>query len=129
MYYIFHFFFQDALNLIALCLGRLDNQLIVDLQKQAGLQLFLAQALPDMDHRQLDDVGGRALDRRVAGHPLPAGAHLKVGAGKLRQGAAAAKQRFHVAFLLGVGNAVLHVAVHLGEGVKVSLQESVCLFH
>ena len=74
-----------------------------------------------MDHRQLDDVGGCALDRRVAGHPLSAGAHLKVGAGKLRQGAAAAEQRFHIALVLGVGDAVLHIAVHLREGVKVGL--------
>ena len=40
MHNVFHFLFQDALYLIALCLGRLDDQLIVDLQKQAGLQLF-----------------------------------------------------------------------------------------
>ena len=63
MHNVFHFFFQDALYLIALCLGRLNDQLIVDLQKQAGLQLFLAQALPDMDHRQFDGVGGSPLAR------------------------------------------------------------------
>ena len=121
MHNVFHFFFQNALYFVNFGIGRFDDQLIVYLQKQPGLQLFIPQALPDMDHRQLDDIRRRALDGRVACHPLTAGTHLEVGACQLRQSAAAAKQRLHIALVLGVGDAVPHITVHLREGVEVGL--------
>lgn len=61
MHNVFHFFFQNALYFVNFGIGRFDDQLIVYLQKQPGLQLFIPQALPDMDHRQLDDIRRRAL--------------------------------------------------------------------
>ena len=121
MHDVFHFFLQNALDFVDFCLGRFDDQLIVYLQKQTRLQFLVPQALPDVDHGQLDNVRRGALDRRVAGHTLTAGAHLKVRAGQLRQGAAAAKQRLDVALVLRVGDAVLHIPVHLREGVEVGL--------
>ena len=121
MHDVFHFFLQNALDFVDFFLGRFDDQLIVYLQKQTRLQFLVPQALPDVDHGQFNDVRRSALDRRVAGHPLAAGAHLKVRAGQLRQGAAAAKQRLDVARVLRVGDAVLHIPVHLREGVEVGL--------
>ena len=97
MHDIFHFFLQNALDFVDFFLGRFDDQLIVYLQKQTRLQFLVPQALPDVDHGQFNDVRRSALDRRIAGHPLAAGTHLKVRAGQLRQGAAAAKQRLDVA--------------------------------
>ena len=80
-----------------------------------------------MDHRQLDDVRRGALDGGVAGHPLAAGPHLEVGACQLRQRPPAAEQGGNVTVFPGVGDAVLHVAVHLGEGVQVGFQEGLRL--
>ena len=48
-------------------------------------------------HRDLDDVGGRALDRRVERHPLGHLAALPVVAGQVGQVAAAAEHRLGVA--------------------------------
>ena len=80
-----------------------------------------------MHHGQLNDIRRGALDGCVAGHALAGAAHLEVGACQLRQRAAAAKQRFHIALLFGVFNAVLHVAVHFREGIQIRFQESICL--
>ena len=80
-----------------------------------------------MHHGQLNDIRRGALDGCVAGHALAGAAHLEVGACQLRQRAAAAKQRFYIALLFGVFNAVLHVAVHFREGIQIRFQESICL--
>ena len=127
MHHVFHFLLQNLLDALGFRLRRFHDQLVVYLQQQPCLQFFIAQTLPDVYHRQLDNVRCRTLNGRVARHTLAPGAHLKIAACQLRQGAAAVKQRSNVAFFLGVGNAALHIAVHLGEGVQIGFQESVRL--
>ena len=81
-----------------------------------------------MHHSQFDDVGRCALNRCIAGHALPAGTNLEVGTGQFGQWAAASEQSGNVSGFFGLGNAVLHIAIHLGKGVEVSFEESLSLF-
>ena len=57
-------------------------------------------ARPAADHRHLDDVGGGALDHGVDGEALAEAAGVGVARAQLRDRAAAAHQRRHVALLL-----------------------------
>ena len=50
-----------------------EQQLVVDLQQHAGVQVFAGKGSRDAGHRALDDVGGRALQRRIDRLPLSAG--------------------------------------------------------
>ena len=61
-----------------------------------------ASARVDAEHGDLDDVGGRALDRRVERHPLGHLAALPVVAGEVGQVAAAAQDRLGVAVAAGL---------------------------
>ena len=47
-----------------------EDDFVVDLENHAGLGLFLAQPVVDVNHGHLDDVGGRALDGGVDGVTL-----------------------------------------------------------
>ena len=60
-------------------LGRLENQLVVDLEHETGGQALLREGGVQPDHRDLDDVRGRALEWSVQGHALGVGAHGAVG--------------------------------------------------
>src|SRR2546423_226059 len=84
------------------------DQLVVDLQDHAGLQAVGGERVVGTDHRDLDDVRGRALDDRVDGQALAELARLPVARADLRDLAAAAEQRAHVAVLLGLLDGVLH---------------------
>src|SRR5947199_8029775 len=48
----------------------LQQELVVDLEEEARPAPSGAQAAPDLEHGELDQVGGRALDRRVGRRPL-----------------------------------------------------------
>ena len=81
---------------------------------------------PHPHHGQLDHVGRRALNGGVAGHALTAGTHVEVGACQLRQRPAAAEQGGHIAVRLGVGDGLVHIAAHIGEGGQIVFEEGVC---
>src|SRR5487761_1148720 len=57
-------------QVVKLAGGGLEDQLVVDLQQHAGFKAGRLDRGRDAEHRHLDDVGGRALDRRVERHPL-----------------------------------------------------------
>ena len=61
---------DQAVDLVA---RRLDQQLVVHREHQPGPEPAGAQRLVGADHRDLHDVGGRALDRHVDRHPLAGG--------------------------------------------------------
>ena len=86
---------------------------------QAGLD----QRVVGVDHRDLDDVGGGALDDGVDREPLAEAAHLPVAGADLRDLAAAAEQRRHVAVLLGLRDRVLHELRDGGEALQVAVDE------
>ena len=63
---------------------------------------LVAQAPVHADHRELDDVGGRALDHGVDREPLAERAHLPVRRAQLRDRPATAEHRHRVAALAGL---------------------------
>ena len=74
------------------------TQLVVHLQQHpGGAGPAPRSARSTREHRHLDDVGRRPLDRRVERHPLGHLAALPVVAGEVRQVAAAAEHRLGVA--------------------------------
>ena len=64
--HLFQNHFTEGRDLI---IRGLEHQLVVDLEQQAGAHLLLAHPTVHADHCQLHDVGGRALDGHVDGHP------------------------------------------------------------
>ena len=71
----------SALDLVA---RDLEQQLVVDAEEQPGAEALGPDALGDPDHRDLLDVGGRALDRHVDRHPLAGAAQRRVRRPQLR---------------------------------------------
>ena len=59
-------------------LGDLKHQLVMYLQDHAGTQVLLGERPVDANHRDLDEVGGRALQRRVGRGALAKRAHVEV---------------------------------------------------
>ncbi len=97
--------------------GAFEEQLVVDGEDQAGLQLGDVERAVAADHRELDDVGGGALDDGVDGEAFAEGAHLVVAGAQLGDLAAPAPERLDVALLLGLVDGVDHeVALRAGSG-------------
>src|SRR5262245_51618740 len=55
----------DVVTNPQLILGNFEDQLVVDLQHHASSQFPFAQLIENPDHRDFDNVGGGALNRRV----------------------------------------------------------------
>ena len=83
----------------------------------------LGQSAVAADHRELDDVGGRALDDGVDGEALPERAHLVVARLKLGNLAAAAPHGGHVPVRLGLLDRLRHEGRHAGEALEVCVDE------
>src|SRR5690606_6874245 len=77
--------------------GDLQDDLVVDLEEHAGGQAGLAQGAVQVQHGDLDDVGGGALDGRVERHALGGLPPLTVVAVEVGQVAAAAEEGRRVA--------------------------------
>jgi hypothetical protein len=78
-------------------------------------------------HRDLHDVGGRALDHHVDGEALALLAHLPAAGAQLRHLAAAPEQRRDVAVLGALGDRLLDEATDRREALEVALDEVVGL--
>jgi hypothetical protein len=70
-------------------------------EDELGLQVLLGQRAVRADHRELEHVGGRALDDRVDRQALAQRAHLVVAGPQLGDLPAPAEERDDVAVLLG----------------------------
>ena len=77
----------------------------------------------DVEHRDLDQVGGRALDRRVERHPLGHLAALPVVAGEVGQVAAATHDRLGVAAASGLVDDAAEVVADAAEGLEVLVHQ------
>ena len=91
------------------------------LQQHARLQPGIAQRLRHADHGALDDVGGRALQRRVDRLAFAEGAFGAVGRLDLRQPDFPAEDRLDIAMLAAEGAVLLHVVLDAGEFLEVLL--------
>src|SRR5947207_11103876 len=78
-------------------------------------------------HRELDEVRGRALDRRVDGGALRERALGAVAAPELRQVAAAAEQRRDPAARARLLDGRVEVAPHAGVHREIAVDELLCL--
>jgi len=108
-------------------LRALEEQLIVDLEDQLGLQLLACEGRVGAHHRDLHDVRGGALDDHVHGEPLPLLAQLPAACAQLRHLPAAAEERRDVAVLGPLLNRVRDEALDGGEAGEVALDEVVGL--
>ena len=81
--------------------GGLEDQLVVDLEQHPGPQPCSRIRAVDVEHRPLDQVGGRALDHRVDGGPLGQVRSAPVGVLDAADRPAAAEDRLDPARRLG----------------------------
>src|SRR5436189_19465 len=80
-----------------------------------------ADLLLEVDHRLLDEVGGRALDGRVHGLALRLRPDLEVRRAQVGQPAEPAQQRPHHSRLAGAGDGVVDELAHRGIAPEVGL--------
>src|SRR3990172_5572534 len=79
-----HLLGGHALRLFQLSLGHLEEELIVNLENHLGVQSLRPQATEYGDHRHLNEVGRRPLNRAVHRQPLPELSNRLIGALQLR---------------------------------------------
>src|ERR671925_1499891 len=80
-----HLFDDERLHCLQFGHGHFEYQLVVDLQEHLCGEPLTAYAFPDVDHRQLDEVGAAPLDWGVDGHTLRRDANPRVVAEELWQ--------------------------------------------
>ena len=103
--------------------GHLEHELIVHLQHHPSREAPLAQRGVNADHRDLDQVGGRALQGGVRGGPLTECPDVEVLVLELGDVAPPAEQRLDVAPLPGLGDCAVEPGAHAGEAAEVLLNE------
>ena len=91
------------------------------LHDHARAQLLGFQPALHRDHRQLDQIGRRALHRRIDRGAFGAGTARTVRRIDLRQPQAAAEHGLHVAARLGRQARFVHVLLHAREARKVAV--------
>src|SRR6202043_3059361 len=99
----------------------LEQQFVVDLQDQPRAES--GGGSMTADHRDLDDVGGGALDHRVDGQTLAERVLLAVARAQLGDLAAAAEQRRDVALLDGLRDRPLDELADRWKPLEVSRDE------
>ena len=95
-----------------------EQQLVVDREDQARLQLGRGERPLAADHRELDDVRRGALDHGVDRQALAERAHLVVAGAQLRDLPAPAPERRDVALLLGLLDRLRDEPRHLRESAR-----------
>ena len=94
------------------------------LEQHADAALVLrGQPVVQPDHRDLDEVGRRPLDRRVGGGPLPVAPHPRIPRANLRDVAAAADERLHVSLGARPLLHLLEEVAHPAEPLEVLVDE------
>lgn len=115
-----HRLVQNGLHRLELALFDLEHELIVDLQQDAALEARFPELAESGDHRELDDIGCRALYRRVHRHALGEHALVEVAALDGGQLAAAAEHRRDIARLVRLGDDLVHEGAHARIARKVA---------
>ena len=95
----------------------------MDLEQHPTREPRLRQPRLDVEHRDLDDVGRRPLDRGVERHALRHLATLPVGGPQVGQVAAPAEQRLRVAGLASLRDDAHEVVAHAAELLEVLVHE------
>ena len=95
----------------------------MDLQQHPGLQIRIAQRAIHPQHRELDDVRSRTLNRRIERSALGVFPGHPVRAGQLRQVATATVEGLRVTGFLRRLDDLIQVALHAAETVEVVLHD------
>ena len=96
----------------------------MDLEDHLAARQFVLEALMDLDHRDLDQIGGRALNRTIDRHALTDAALRGIAALQFRNRTAAAEDRGRIALSL----AVVDIAVHQRPHSRKLLEERLDIF-
>src|SRR2546425_527703 len=97
----------------------LEHQLVMDLEHHPSAEVSLAERPVDANHRDLDEVGGGALERGIGRRALAEGADVEVAVAQLRNVAAAPEDRLDEALLAGGGDRAIQPRPHAGEAREV----------
>ena len=124
----FHGVLDDRGHALQLFLGRLEHELVVDLQDHARPAALFLQPAVQRDHGHLDDVGRRALDRVVDGGTLGGLAHVvrlrrRGGGLEHREVAPPAQQRLDIALAARQRGRLLDVLLDARIGGEVTVHE------
>src|SRR5215469_18134187 len=106
-------------QVVQLTVRYLEDQLVVDLQQHPRARALLPQRPVHVQHRDLDDVCGGALDRRVESHALGHLPALPVVRGEIGQVPATAHDRLGVAVPPCPGDHLVQVVAHPAELLEV----------
>src|ERR1022692_3109521 len=101
----------------------LENEFVVYLEQHPRAKPALAQFAVHPQHRHLDDVGGRSLDRRVQRHPLGHLPALPVIRGQVGQVPAAAEDGLGVAVLAGLCDHLVQVVPDAAELLEIFIHQ------
>ena len=132
---VLHLVHHDAANLFYFRFGHVEVKFIVHLHNHqvvlGGLrslrQNLLCKAAMDTDHRYLDDVGSRSLNRGIDGIALRETAYRGVAAQYVGQITPPAEKRFHLAVVARELFLFFYVVCHAGEGGKIVVYQLLCL--
>ena len=113
----------SSFGAVTLVGGDLEDDLVVHLEDQAASQALVLQRLVEPHDRDLEDVGGQALDAGVHGLALAGLADAVVGDDSSGIMAASAEQRLGVAPVAGLGDRAGHVRPDPGEGDEVGVED------
>src|SRR4051812_2868376 len=96
----------------------------MNLKKHPRAQMLLAQLSIDPDHRQLDEIGGRALERRVHRRALGEAAQVEVLAVNVGNGPHASEQRLYLLIAASLVQRAVDKLAHAAVLLEVSVDEA-----
>ena len=76
-----------------------------------------------LDHRNLDQVSRRALDRRIRRHALAKGAHVVVPLLELGDVATTVEQRLHISLRFGLHDTAIEERLHPREALEIRVDK------
>ena len=120
---VLHLLQHNPFHFFRLLFIDVEVKLVVHLQDHLASQALALEALVDAHHRQLDNVGGASLNRRVDGVTLGVAPHGGVVRVDIRQEAFPLEDRLHVTFLLGHLDTLVHVFFHTRVGGEITIYQ------
>src|SRR5436190_11879820 len=110
-------------RVLRLALGPLEEELVVDLEDELGLEAGLPERVAAADHRHLDDVRRGALDHHVHRQPLTEHPGLALARAQLGDATDAPEQGRHVAVGDRRGDRLVDPCLHGREAGQVAVDE------
>ena len=98
---------------------RFEQQFVVNLQNHLRFESLGGKAAVELDHGQLDEIGGGALHGRVHGGAFGKIAQVGLRRIDFRHRPDAAEDRFGVADLAGFGDLLVEILFHAAVALKI----------